>query len=72
MTRSGGRMLDEMKDAEGVKPSLADFLAEVAKIQDFVRSLPDRDTGSPEELLGYDEHGLWGATDSDSRDAGSA
>ena len=34
--------------------------AEVAAIQAFVASLPDRDTRSPEEILGFDEHGLPG------------
>lgn len=34
--------------------------AEVAEIQAFVASLPDRDTRSPEEILGFDEHGLPG------------
>jgi antitoxin VapB len=32
--------------------------AEIAQIQAFVKSLPDRDTRSPEEILGYDEFGL--------------
>lgn len=32
--------------------------AAVREIQSFVASLPDRDTRSPEEILGYDERGL--------------
>jgi antitoxin VapB len=32
--------------------------AEVTEIQAFVSALPDRDRRSPEEILGYDEHGL--------------
>jgi len=34
------------------------LLAEVAGIQSFVADLPDRDSRSPEEILGYDEAGL--------------
>ncbi len=34
--------------------------AEVEEIQRFVADLPDRDTRSPEEILGYDERGLPG------------
>lgn len=34
--------------------------AAVADIQEMVASLPDRDTRPPEEILGYDEHGLPG------------
>lgn len=33
-------------------------MTEVARIQRFVASLPDLDTRSPDELLGYDENGL--------------
>jgi len=32
----------------------------VADIQAFVASLPDRDTRTPEEILGYDEFGFPG------------
>ena len=32
--------------------------AQVAEIQAFVASLPDRDARSPEEILGYDALGL--------------
>ena len=34
--------------------------AEVKEIQDFLSELPDRDTRSPEEILGYNEQGLPG------------
>ena len=34
--------------------------AEVSEIQRFVADLPDRDTRSPEEILGYDQDGLPG------------
>jgi antitoxin VapB len=34
--------------------------AEVAGIQAFVASLPDRDSRSPDEILGYDARGLPG------------
>jgi len=36
------------------------LLAEVAEIQRFVADLPDRDTRSAEEILGYDSSGLPG------------
>ena len=36
----------------------ARLLAEVGQIQDFLAGIPDRDTRSPEAILGYDEHGL--------------
>jgi len=34
------------------------LLAEVAGIQSFVADLPDRDSRSPDEILGFDEAGL--------------
>jgi antitoxin VapB len=34
--------------------------AEVARIQAFVASIPDRDPRTPDEILGYDEFGLPG------------
>ena len=36
------------------------LLAEVAEIQGFVADLPDCDTRSAEEILGYDDAGLPG------------
>jgi antitoxin VapB len=32
--------------------------AEIAEIQEFVASLPDRDRRTAEEIVGYDEYGL--------------
>lgn len=32
--------------------------ADIATIQDFIESLPDRDGRSAEDVLGYDEYGL--------------
>jgi len=32
--------------------------AAVAEIQEFVAALPDRDTRTADEILGYDDHGL--------------
>lgn len=40
--------------AAGVKA----LLAEVRQVQALVAELPDRDTRSPDEILGYDERGL--------------
>jgi hypothetical protein len=34
------------------------LLVDVSKIQAFVASLPDRDTRSADEILGYDDFGL--------------
>jgi prevent-host-death family protein len=34
------------------------LLAEVTSIQQFVADLPDRETRSPDEILGYDDTGL--------------
>jgi len=36
------------------------LLAEVKEIQAFVATLPERESRSPEEILGYDEFGLPG------------
>lgn len=36
----------------------SDLLGDVRAIQEFVRSLPTRDSRTPDELLGYDEFGL--------------
>ena len=41
-----------------VEPEL--LLAEIEELQRFVADLPDRDTRSAEEILGYDESGLPG------------
>jgi len=34
------------------------LLAEIAELQAFVRAQPNRDTRTPDEILGYDDHGL--------------
>lgn len=36
------------------------LLREVEPIQAFLEQLPDRDTRSADEILGYDQHGLPG------------
>jgi antitoxin VapB len=43
-------------EARPGRPEL--LLKEVAEIQRFVADLPDRDTRTTDEILGYDEHGL--------------
>jgi antitoxin VapB len=48
------RTLDEETGAS----DSALLMAEVAEVQRFVADLPDRDTRSPDELLGYDDAGL--------------
>jgi antitoxin VapB len=46
--------LDEIKKEDPV-----DLLLEgVREIQAFLADLPDRDPRTPEEILGYDSHGL--------------
>lgn len=50
--------LRQTLDAE-TQPSEPDLLVkEVAEIQAFVADLPDRDTRTPEAILGYDDTGL--------------
>lgn len=34
------------------------LIASVESIQDMLAAIPDRDTRTPEEILGYDEFGL--------------
>jgi antitoxin VapB len=43
---------------KGTRPGLDSLVAEVAEIQAFVADLPDRDTRTAEEILGYDAAGL--------------
>ena len=47
---------------EAVKPRArrARMLYDISQIQDLVASLPDRDSRSPEEVIGYDDLGLPG------------
>jgi len=47
--------LDATRDPSAGVESL---LAEVRQVQALVAGLPDRDTRSPEEILGYDDRGL--------------
>jgi antitoxin VapB len=54
VTRARARRLDEVERSTGV----AVLEAEVREIQDFVRSLPERDTRAADEIIGYDEFGL--------------
>lgn len=46
--------LARLRQAHGVEQ----LLQEVERVQAFVRSLPDRDRRSADEILGYDEFGL--------------
>ena len=47
-------------EAETRKEDLDLLLAEVAEIQRFVASLPDRDERPEDDVLGYDATGLFG------------
>jgi antitoxin VapB len=64
---TGGSLTEAVTDA--LRDSLAAIhrassfevlWAEVKEIQDFLSGLPDRDTRSPEGILGYDDQGLPG------------
>jgi hypothetical protein len=46
-------------ESDAAEPNgLSRLYAQIADIQAFVASLPDRDTRSPEDIIGYDEAGL--------------
>ncbi len=50
---------ERLESARRVRERAAVY-GEVKQLQAFVASLPDRDTRTPDELLGYDEKGLPG------------
>lgn len=65
--RTGSSLTDAVTEAIRLRllsldpPPRGDLLdAEVAEIQAFVASLPDRDPRTPDEILGYDGQGLPG------------
>jgi antitoxin VapB len=58
LTEAVTESLRESVRAEGPQADEARLLAEVAQIQDFLASIPDRDTRPAEAILGYDDHGL--------------
>jgi antitoxin VapB len=37
----------------------ADLVARIREIGEHCASLPDFDTRSPDEIIGYDENGMW-------------
>ena len=37
----------------------ADLLARIREIGEHCANLPDYDTRSPDEIIGYDENGMW-------------
>ena len=47
-------------ETDGLRPQREHdaLLADISDIQAFVASLPDRDTRSADEILGYDDFGL--------------
>ncbi len=48
-----------MRESNTAEPNVANRLyAQISDIQAFVASIPDRDTRSPEDIIGYDEAGL--------------
>ncbi|MFZ9961603.1 MAG: type II toxin-antitoxin system VapB family antitoxin [Candidatus Limnocylindrus sp.] len=58
MTQAVITALQERLDRRGTQPSVARLQAEVAELQAFLRSQPDRDTRTADEILGYDAFGL--------------
>lgn len=52
--------LRETLDADRQRSEPDVLIRDIAEIQGFVADLPDRDTRSPDEVLGYDEAGLPG------------
>ncbi|MEQ1857809.1 MAG: type II toxin-antitoxin system VapB family antitoxin [Longimicrobiales bacterium] len=55
VTTALGESLRSQREPEA---GIAALLEEVRQVQALVASLPDRDRRTPEEILGYDEHGL--------------
>lgn len=48
-----------LRESNTAEPNVANRLyAQISDIQAFVASIPDRDTRSPEDIIGYDEAGL--------------
>jgi antitoxin VapB len=58
LTEAVTAALSASLEAEKATVSADLLLAEVAEIQTFVAALPDLDARSPDEILGYDDHGL--------------
>jgi antitoxin VapB len=58
ITEAVTQALRERLAAVTGKPDAARVKARVARIQALVASLPDHDTRSADDILGYDEHGL--------------
>jgi len=48
---------ERLESARRVRERAAAY-GEVRQLQAFLASLPDRDARAPDEVLGYDEHGL--------------
>ncbi len=36
-----------------------DLIAKIREIAEHFADLPDFDTGSPDDIIGYDENGMW-------------
>lgn len=51
---------DKLRLVEGDQRTEAEFLADVKKIVDRSASRPVLDPRTPEEIIGYDENGLFG------------
>jgi antitoxin VapB len=60
ITEAVTRALRERLAVVSSKPDTARLKARVARIQTLVASLPDLDTRSDDEIIGYDERGLPG------------
>jgi antitoxin VapB len=53
------KALAERLERERHKVATSDLAARLMEIGRHCASLPDYDTRSPEEIIGYDESGLW-------------
>jgi antitoxin VapB len=58
VTEAVTQALRERLAAVSTRPDARRLKARVARIQALVASLPDLNTGSDDEILGYDDHGL--------------
>lgn len=51
-------LTESLRTARDQEAGIEALLAEVHQVQSLVATLPDRDTRSPDEILGYDARGM--------------
>ena len=60
LTMAVRKALAERLERERLKRGeRADLLARIREIGEHCANLPDYDTRSPDEIIGYDENGMW-------------